>query len=141
VAQAIDGGGDRRGITGFVVRGLPAHLAGALFESDDTRSVGAADIQQHRIAFDERRADHAEETFGRPELGLGVDAPNLFAGLEVETMQLPFGAKGEDLALRDRRRCPRAFVETEVVAVTRGIIKAPEELAAAGLEAFDGFLV
>ena len=56
-------------------------------------------------------------------------------------MQLPFGAKGEDLALRDRRRCPRAFVETEVVAVTRGIIKAPEELAAAGLEAFDGFLV
>ena len=56
-------------------------------------------------------------------------------------MQLPFRPKREDLALRNRRCRPRAFVKTKVVAVTGGIIEAPEQLAGAGLEAFDGFLV
>src|SRR5439155_9583592 len=141
VAQTFDGGGDWRGIAGFVVRGLPAHLPCALLESDDARALRAADVQQHGLAFDERRADHAEETFRCPELGLRVDAPNLFAGREVETVQQAFGAEGEDLSFRNRRRRPRAFVETKVVAVTGGIIKAPEQLAGAGIEAFDGFLV
>jgi len=53
----------------------------------------------------------------------------------------PSAPKLKTLPLRNRRRRTRAFVKTEVVAVTGGIVKAPERPAGAGLEAFDGFLV
>ena len=53
-----------RGVAGAVVEALPDHLALVLREGDDRRAL-AADVDQHLVALDQRRAGDAEEQVRR----------------------------------------------------------------------------
>src|SRR5207249_11777118 len=66
-----------------------------------------------------------------------VHVPNFFAAVEIQTAQGALCAEGEDLPAGDRRRGARAFVETEVIAITGGIIQSPKRFAVLRIEAFN----
>lgn len=54
-------------------------------------------------------------------------------------MELPFRAKRVDLPARDGGRCARAFVEAEVVAVSRRVVKLPDGASGSSVQRLDGF--
>ena len=141
VTSAVERGGDRRRVAGFVFRGFPQQFAAGLVQGNDARAVRSANVQQHGVAFDQRRAGHAEEAFGRLEPALRVHVPNFFAAVEIQTAQGALCAEGEDLPAGDRRRGARAFVETEVIAITGGIIQSPKRFAVLRIEAFNKLFI
>src|SRR6185369_3874740 len=75
------------------------------------------------------------------ELGFGVNRPKLFSRRKVEAIQVTFRAESVDLIARNGRDSARAFIETEIILVSRRIAVRPERLARSGIEAFDSFLV
>src|SRR5439155_2659533 len=67
----------------------------------------------------------------------GIHAPELPATGEIEAVQEAFGAEGEDFPICNGGRGARALVETEVIAISCGIIKSPKGFSRARVEALD----
>ncbi len=61
VTLLLNSGGDGGGVTGFVLGGLPEHLAVRFVECDDAGAIASTDVEQHCVPFNQRRAGHAEE--------------------------------------------------------------------------------
>src|SRR5438132_8678682 len=116
---------------------LPEDVAGILVETDDAGVVGAANVEEHGVSVDERRADHPMPFFGHGEFVTGVDVPELCAGVQVEAMERALGPKCVDLSIGDSGSGARSIVEMDAVAESARISKAPEWLARFGVEALD----
>ena len=130
---------DRRGIRNRVVQGPPALLAGDLVERHDGGAVLAADVHDHQIAFDQRRAGDP------PDWDLGavflpaIVLPEQLAGSGLEAVQVAHRAQGVGPAFVDGDRAARpGLVLDALVAAVIGV--GPHLLARAGVEALHAFL-
>src|SRR5438874_230242 len=66
---------------------LPKHLPIFFVERDQTGVVCAPNVQQHRVALDQRRADHPMPVLARSKFFARLDLPKLRSSLQVQTMQ------------------------------------------------------
>ena len=120
---------------------LPKDVAGVLVESDNARVVGAADVQEHGVSFDERRADHAVPFFGDAEFLACIDSPDFCARVQIEAVEDALSSKCVSLCAVDSGSGSRSIIEMDAVAERAQIIEAPERLARLGVEALDDLLL
>src|SRR5207249_1429227 len=111
VTLDIDAGGDGGGIAGFIIRCFPLHLTGFFSDGDDAGAMSAADVENNQIAFHQWRAGKAEIAFGRGEFGAGIDAPEVFAGVEIPGAKCALRAEREDFSISDGGSGAGAFIE------------------------------
>ena len=151
---AGDFGGNRTGIAGEVVAGLPADCAGRFVERDDGGTVGvdlavgrvnigraagraAADVDEQQVVPNERRAADAEKVFHDVELFGRIDPPHGMAVGDADALQHAFGAERVNVWAIDDRRCPRAVVVAEHVDEIGGVVAGPLLGAGFGVEALE----
>ena len=70
-----------------------------------------------------------------------VNAPNLLAVVEPQTVEHALCPKRVDLAARDDRAGARPGVEPEAVVIGRRVAEGPDRFAGLGLERLDDVLV
>ena len=136
----IDGGEHGRGVTGRFLRGTPAHLAAGDIQSDDA-GLGTADVKQHGVAHDQRRAGESEESLRSLELGASVQFPESLTGFQIPRVHHAVGSMGEDAAAGNGGHGSRAVVESEIIHVIGAISRTPDRLAGDGVQAVDDFLM
>src|SRR6266849_5413680 len=131
----MDIGSDWRGVAGFVIGGFPAHFAGGFVKRDNSRAIASANIEQHRIALNERRTGDPEEAFWRAILFFGIDAPKLLSVREIPTAHHAFGAVSIDASIGYGGRSARALIKTKIIAVMSRIAAVPKRRSFIGVEA------
>src|SRR5439155_26957396 len=122
---AVDGGDYRRRIAGLLIGGFPQRGACSGVEGDQAGAGRASDIHQDATVVHQRRTGRAEEAFADTELLVRVHSPDLLAAVEVEAMQRALGAEGVHAPGGDGGRGAWSFVETEIVAITGGVVERP----------------
>src|SRR2546423_14275119 len=96
--------------------GLPENVAGLFVERHNARIVSAADVQEHGLSLDKRRADHAVPFFGDTKFVRRIDIPELCARVQVDAMQRALCAESVDLSVVDCWRGARPIIEMDAVA-------------------------
>ena len=77
VAFAVDGRSDGGRATKTVLCRLPEHVTGVFVERNDSGVIGAADVEEDGVAFDQRRANHTVPFFSHAEFAARIDVPQL----------------------------------------------------------------
>ena len=129
----------RRGVAGARRRASSSFLAGVLVEGDDRRALGA-DVDEHLVIDDDRRAGAAERQRGGAVHFRGIDLPEDLVGRGVEAGEDAGDAEGVDLAIDDARGAARAVAEGDFRFDAR-IRRAPGRLAGGGVEDGEDLLV
>src|SRR5262249_15834680 len=114
-------------------------LAGALVEGHHGGPL-AADVDQHALAVDQRRAGDAEGEVLGVELLERVHLPELPAGAGLEAGEDAGDAERADAVVADGWRGPRPGAEQGLEVATR-VGRPPERLAVLGVEGDDFLLV
>ena len=135
-------GRNRRRIAGTpLVSGLPNEFAGLFIQSDHRRPSRGTHIDNQQVSLDQGSRSDPEEILGHPELSRQVAFPVNCTGLQVEAMELAFGAVCVDAVAVDHRAAAGPVVVTVAVAVASRVAKGPVALSGFGMQAVDDLLL
>jgi len=135
-------GRDRRGVARAVAGGLPTSFARLSIDRDDPGiCLCPADIDDQSIAIEARRSADAEEILVDFEFSVEPTAPDFFAVLQSERVQLSLCAQGVDDVIDDDRSGAGTVVVAVPVDVPGRILESPVSLARFDVETIDGLLI
>src|ERR1051326_1634965 len=103
VALGVNCCGHGRGITCFVPARLPEDIASRSIKRNDAGTMLATNIEQHSVAFTERRAGDSEEAIRSAKLRFGIDGPNLLASGKVPVVEHSLRSESKNLITDDQR--------------------------------------
>ena len=134
---ALQLGHHRRRVTGLVIECFPEQFAGVFIERNDSSPRLAADVEQHCVPLDKRRAGHAEKPVRSAVRFLRVHFPNRFAGRKVGADHDALPAHRVNPVPDNRRRGARPGGAPVAGGEARGIVVFPKRFAGLGVEALD----
>src|SRR5262249_104025 len=101
----------------------------------------SAQVHNHGVTLDERRASQAKESFARAKLFLRINPPDLLAVLQIPAMQRPFRPKSINTPVRHRRGGAWPWLKAKIVLIRGGIFRLPKDFARFGVEALHHLVV